>query len=145
MTQNPSSSRLSPNLIRNRPDQRQLLLLLLLIQRIPALMRTKPTLRAHTNPLERLLRSLTTALSHPLRRADHPLLHVLLVLQLRELSADDADDDVLVLGEVLEGLKTAGALGVVFEVEGVDVEGLEELLGNDVVGALGEVAATDCP
>jgi hypothetical protein len=62
---------------------------------------------------------------------------------LRELGADDADDDVLVLGEVLEGLEAAGALGVVFEVEGVDGEGLEELLGDDVVGAFGEVAAAN--
>lgn len=106
-------------------------------------MGTKPTLRAHTNPLERLLGRLTTPLGHPLGGAQHALLHLLLVLELRELGADDADDDVLVLGEVLQGLEAAGALGVVFEVEGVDVEGLEELLGDDVVGALGEVAAAD--
>ena len=106
-------------------------------------MRTEATLRTHTNPLERLLDRLPTALGHPLRRAQDALLHFLLVLELRELGADNADDDVLVLGEVLQGLEATGAGGVVFEVEGVDSKVLEELLGDDVVGALGEVASAD--
>lgn len=107
-------------------------------------MRTKPALRAHTNPLQRLLRRLPAPLGNPLRSAENPLLHIIFILELGELGADDADDDVLVLGEVLEGLEAARALGVVFEVEGVHGEGLEELLSDDVVGAFGEVAAADC-
>lgn len=126
-------SRLAPDLVGDLANQAQLGLLLLLVERVPALMRAEAALRAHAHPLERLLRRLAAALGHPLGRAQHALLHLLLVLELWQLGADNADNDVLALGQVLQGLEPAGALGVVLEVEGVDIQRLEELLGNDVV------------
>ena len=44
---------------------------------------------------------------------------------------------------MLQRLEAARPVGVVLEVERRDVEVLKELLGDDVVGALGEVAAAD--
>lgn len=143
MSSHQLTSRLSPNLVCNLPYQIKLLPLFLLIQRIPTLMSTEPALRAHGNPLERLLLSLALTLGDPIRGAQYTLLHLLLVLQLGQLCADYSNDDILVRWEVLKGLKTSSALGVVLEVEGVDVEVAEELLGDDVVLALGEVAAAD--
>jgi hypothetical protein len=71
--------------------------------------------------LEGLLAGLAAALGDKVGGLVEALLGGLLVLELAELGADGADDDVLVLGEVLEGLEAAGALRVVLEVEGVDV------------------------
>lgn len=106
-------------------------------------MGTEPTLRTNRHSLPRLLLGLSTALGHPLHRLFNASLDLLLVFQLPQLGRDHADHHVLVLGEVLQGIKPAGARGVVLEVEGVDVEFGEQLLGDDVVGARGEVAAAD--
>jgi hypothetical protein len=106
-------------------------------------MSAKATLRADADALQRLLTRLTTARGNKVRRLVDPLLHRLLILQLAELGANHTDHDVLVLGQKLERLEAAGALGVVLKVKSVDVEVLEQLLGNDVVRALGEVAAAD--
>ena len=143
MSNRQSASRLSPDLIGNLPHQSKLLLLLLLIQRIPTLMGAESTLRAHCDPLQSFLLSLTRTLGDPIRSAQNTLLHLLLILQLGQLCADNTDDNVLVGGEVLKGLEASGALSVVLEVEGVDVEIAEQLLGDDVVLALGEVTAAD--
>lgn len=106
-------------------------------------MSTKSTLRAHSNPLQRLLLSLTRSLSDPIRSAQNSLLHLLLILQLRQLCANHTNDNVLVGGEVLERLEASGALSVVLEVESVDVEVAEEFLGDDVVFSFGKVTAAD--
>lgn len=89
---------LTPNLISNLSHQRKLLLLLLKSQRISRLVRTKSTLRADTNPLQRFLTSLTGPLGNPVRRVQDSLLHLLLVLKLGKLGADHADYHILVLG-----------------------------------------------
>lgn len=106
-------------------------------------MRAESALWADSNLLERVLLALTRALGHELGSLVDALLHLLLVLQLAELGGDDTDDNVLVLGQELEGLEATGTLRVVLEVERVDVEIGKELLGDDVVGALGEVTAAD--
>ena len=106
-------------------------------------MSTETALGTNSHSLKCLLLTLAHALSNPVRRAQDSLLHLLLVLQLGKLGADNADDDVLVLGEELQRLEAAGTLGVVLEVESVHVQVAEELLSNDVVLALGEVTATD--
>lgn len=98
-------------------------------------MRTEATLGADRHPLERLLPGLTRSLRNPAHSLLHPSLQLLLAFQLPQLRAHNTQNDVLVLGKVLQGLETAGALGVVLEVEGVDVELGEKLLGDDVVGA----------
>lgn len=100
-------------------------------------------LGADADTLEGLLAGLAAALGDEVGGLVEALLGGLLVLELAELGADGADDDVLVLGQVLEGLEAAGALRVVLEVEGVDGEVLEQLLGDDVVGALGKVPPAD--
>lgn len=89
---------LTPNLISNLSHQRKLLLLLLKSQRISRLVRTKSTLRTDTNPLQCFLTSLTGPLGNPVCSIQDSLLHLLLVLKLWELGADDADYHVLVLG-----------------------------------------------
>lgn len=106
-------------------------------------MGAEAALGAHIHSLESLLTSLASSLGHPLGGREDALLHLLLVLELGQLGADDADDDVLVLGEVLQGLEAARPLVVILQVEGVDVQVLEQLLGDDVVRSLGEVAAAN--
>lgn len=106
-------------------------------------MGAESTLRAYSNPLQSLLLSFTRSLGDPIRSVQHTLLHLLLILQLGQLCADNSDDNVLVGGEVLKRLEASGALSVVLEVEGVDVEVAEELLGDDVVLAFSKVTAAD--
>lgn len=103
----------------------------------------KPTLRANTNLLQSLLSSDTVALGDELSGLVHPLLHLLLVLQLGELAGHHSQDHVLVFGELLERLEASSARGVVLEVVGVDVEFLKELGGNAVVATLGEMTAAN--
>lgn len=100
-------------------------------------------LRAHGDLFERLLCGLTGALSNELGSFVDALLHLLLVLQLAELGGDDSDNNVLILGQEFQGFETTGTLSIVLEVKSVDVQACEELLGDNVVGALGEVAATN--
>lgn len=106
-------------------------------------MRTEAALGADHDSLQRLLPALSGALGDPACSLLHPPLHLLLALQLPQLGAHHTQNDILVLGKVLQGLEAAGARGVVLEVEGVDVEFLEKLLGDHVVGARGKVAAAD--
>ncbi len=139
----PGNLRLSPDLIGNLPHERQLLALILHAERVPGLMRTEPALRTDADPLERLLARLAGPFSHKVRSLIYPSLRLLFVLQLPQLGTDTTDDDILVLGQELERLESAGPLGVIFQIEGVDVQILKQLLRNDVVRSLGEVAATD--
>lgn len=106
-------------------------------------MRSKATLWADTDLVKGSLEGDIVPLGDELGRIDDALLHLLLVLHSGELAGDDAENDVLVRGQVLEGLEAAGSLRVVLEVVGVHVELLEQLDGDAVVAALGEVAAAD--
>ena len=106
-------------------------------------MRAEAALRTHADALQRLVARLARALGHKLRSAQQSLLHLLLVLQLRVLGGYDAHHHVLVLGQVLERLEAACSLRVVLEIEGVDLQRPEELLGDDVVRALGEESTAD--
>jgi len=136
-------SRLAPNLIGNLADEGKLLLLVLLGERVAALVGAEAALWADGNALQGFLAGLAAALGHKVCGLVDPPLHLLLVLQLAQLGGDGADYDVPVLGEELEGLESARSLGVVLEVESVDLELGEEGLGDDVVGALGKVPPTD--
>ena len=106
-------------------------------------MRTESALGTDPDPLEGLLTSLSRPLRHKLGGLVDLLLRGLLVFQLPQFGADTPNNHVLVLGQELERLEPAGALGVVFQIERVDVEVLKEPFGNDVVRALGEVAPAD--
>jgi hypothetical protein len=103
-------------------------------------MRREPALRAHPDPLQRLLPTLPGPFRHNLRGFVHPLPHLLLILHVRELGRDDPQNDVLVLRDVLERREPARARGVVFEVVGRYVQLLEELDGDAVVAPFREVA-----
>lgn len=106
-------------------------------------MGAETALRGNADALERLLLGLAAALGDELSRLVHASLHLLLVLEGRHLGADDTNDHVLVLREELQGLEATRALGVVLKVEGVDVEVLEKLLRDDVVGTLGKMASAN--
>ena len=106
-------------------------------------MRAEAALRTHAHPLQRFLPRLPGPFGHEVSRLVEARHHLRLVLQAAQLGRDDPHDDVLVLRQVAQGLEPARALGVVLEVEGVDVEVTEEFGRDDVVGALGEVAAAD--
>lgn len=133
----------SPDLIGDLAHQSQLLLLVVHAQGVSTLVRAESALWAHGNLLEGLLLGLTSALGDELSSLVDALLHLLLVLELAELSGNDTDNNVLVLRQELEGFEAAGTLSVVLQVEGVDVQVGEELLGDDVVGTLGKVTATN--
>lgn len=105
-----------PNLIRDRPDKLQLLPHILVPQRVTFCMASEATLRRNGQPLQRLLPTLLAAFSDVVGGFVDAVDHLLLVLELGKFGGHDADDDVLVVGEVLEGLEAAGARGVVFEV-----------------------------
>ena len=140
----PSTSRLPrPNLIRQPPRQTQLRFHITPTNRIPSRMTRKPTLRTNTHPLQRLPHTLSTTLRNKLRSLQNPPLHLLQILQRRKFTRNDAQNHILVFRERLQRFEAAGARGVVFEVVRVDVEVLEEFLGDAVVAAFGEVAAVD--
>lgn len=103
------------------------------------LVRREPALRAHPDPLQRLLPTLPGSTRHDLRGLVHPLPHLLLILHGGELGRDHPQNDVLVPRHVLERREPARARGVVFEVVGRDVQLLEELDGDAVVAPFGEV------
>jgi len=112
----------TPDLISNTPNKLQLVLHIVPFKRVTLSVRRKATLRADTDLLERRLAIDTVALCDEIRGLVHALDHVGFVLQLWELGRHDTEDDILVRGQLLEGLETAGARGVVFEVVSVDVE-----------------------
>ena len=136
-------SSLTPDLIGNLSHKSQLLLLILLSQGISALVGAEPTLWADSNPLQSLLTRLTASLRDEVGRLEYPLLDLVLVLQFAELGADGTDDDILILGEELERLEATRTGRIVLKIESVHLEVGEELLGDDVVCTLGEVAATN--
>lgn len=100
---------------------------------------SEAALGADADVLESLLKAAALAVGDDFGGVEDSVLDDLGVLELGLLGGDDAEDDVLVLGEEAEGLEAAGAGVVVLEEEGVVVEGGEELLGDLFVGALAEV------
>jgi hypothetical protein len=124
-------------------DESHFLLLVLLGQRIPRPVRAEATLWADGYALERLLARLAAALGDKVSGLVDALLDFLLVLELPQLGADGANDNVLILGEELERLKATGTLRVILQVESVHLEVRKELLGIDIIGAFGKVSAAD--
>lgn len=88
-------------------------------------MRAKSTLWAEPDALESLLPRLAGPFSHHISSLVDPLLDLLFVLQLSQLRTNRTNNDVLVLGQILQGFEPAGPFSVVFQVEGVNVEVLE--------------------
>jgi hypothetical protein len=125
-------------------------------------MRRKSALRAHTDRIQGLFSRLSAPLGNEVCGLVDPRNHFIFVLEFGEFGRYDAEDDVLVLWKVGEGLETASTRCVVFKVVCVDVEVLsfelvygaivkarrtsgylEELLGDDIVRTLREVTATN--
>ena len=106
-------------------------------------MSAEPALRTDADLLQCLITGLSSPFRHKFGSAVDAPFHRLLVLQLRELRADDTNDDVLILGQVLERLEAACPFRVVLQVEGVDVKVLEKLARNFVIRPLSEVSATN--
>lgn len=108
-------------------------------QRVPALVGAETTLRADADPLQGFFTCLVRSFGHKLRGLVDSLLHLLLVFQVPHFGADTANDDIFVLGQILQGLEASRPFGVVFEVERVDVEVLEQFLSDNIIRSLGEV------
>lgn len=106
-------------------------------------MGSKSTLGTNTNLVQGSIERDVVTLSNELGSINDAGLHLLLVLHGGELGSDDSQDDVLVGGQELEGLEATGTGGVVLQVVGVHVQLLEQLDGNAVVTAFGEVTAAD--
>lgn len=132
-----------PDIVGNLTDQLELVHHAVPVDRVALAVRGETTLGANTNLVESLLDGDVVALGNDLGSVDDAGLHLFLVFHGGELGGDNAQDDVLVGGEVLEGLEAAGALGVVLQVVGVHVQLLEQLDGDAVVTTLGEVTAAD--
>lgn len=106
-------------------------------------MRSKSTLGADTDLVKSSVEGNVVTLGNELSSVENTLLHFFLVFEGGELASHDTENDVLVRGEELEGLEATGAGSVVLEVVGVHVQLLEQLDGDTVVTALGEVTAAD--
>lgn len=74
-----------PDLVSDLPHQLQLLTHAIMVDQVAARMAGETALRAHPHPVERLLAALTRALGHDVGGLVDAPLHLLLVLQLREL------------------------------------------------------------
>ena len=85
-------------------------------------MACETALWAHANLLECVLLGLTCAFGDEVCGLVHTRNHLVLVFEGGKFRSDDAEDDVLVLGEVCKRLEAAGARGVVFEVVSVNIQ-----------------------
>jgi len=128
-----------PDLVRQFPHKLQLVLHILPYNCVSFLVTCKSTLWADAQSLQRLLPRLPGSLSYNICGLEHPLLHLLFVLQLRELTCDDTKNDVLIGWEMQQRLEVTGPRGVVLEVVGLHIKVLEDLGGDAVVAAFGEV------
>lgn len=88
-------------------------------------MRREPALRADAALLDSVLARLTGTLCDPIGSLVDTRNHLVLVLELGELRCNYAKNDILVLWQVLERLKTTSARCVILEVVCVDVQVLE--------------------
>lgn len=111
-----------PNRISDTPDKLQLLPHILISQRVSFRMRCKPTLRTDTALLKCVLARLPSALGDPIGSLVDASNHLVLVLESRKFRRHNAENNVLVLGEVGERLEAAGAGGIVFKVVCVYIE-----------------------
>ena len=73
-----------------------------------------------------------------LRRLVDPPLQLVLRLELAELGGDEAEHDGLALRQEAQRLEAARALVVLLQEEAVDLELVEERLGDEVVAAFGD-------
>ena len=108
---------LLPDHLGNLADQAQFLPLIVLRQDIALFRRREAALRAEAELVER----------HELRRLFNALLYVVLVLKSRRLGRYETEHDALIL-DVLQGLESAGTVGIIFEEEAVDMAAAEENL-----------------
>ena len=132
-----------PDIVGNLTDQLELVHHAVPVDGVTLTVRGETTLGADTDLVESLLDGDVVALGDDLGGVDNAGLHLFLVFHGGELGGDNAQDNVLVGGEVLEGLEATGTLGVVLQVVGVHVQLLEQLDGNAVIATLGEVTAAD--
>lgn len=136
----PHSRLTGPDLVSQLAHELELVDHVLARDRVAEVVAREAALGADAHALERLLAGLARALGHVIGSLVDALLHLAQVLELGELAGDDSHDDVLVGGQLGQWLEAAGAVRVVLEEVGVDVDLLEELGGDAVVAALGEVA-----
>lgn len=132
-----------PDIVGDVTDQLELVDHAIPVNSVTLTVGSESTLGADADLVQGSLEGDVVALGDDLGGVDDTSLHLLLVLHGGELGGDNTQDDVLVGGEVLEGLEATGTLGVVLEVVGVHVKLLEELDGDAVVATLGEVTAAD--
>jgi len=105
--------------------------------------RSETTLRANTNLVQGCLNRDVVALSDDLGSIEDTLLHLLLVFHGGELAGHNTENDILVSGQVLEGLEATGTLSVILQVVSVDVQLLEQFNSDTIITTLGEVTATN--
>lgn len=103
----------------------------------------KSALWADSNTIQGFFDSLVVALGDEFGGFQDALLHLFLVLQLGELASHDTQDDILVLGQDLEGLEATSTGSVVLKVVSINIQLLEELDGNTVIATLRKVTAVD--
>ncbi len=103
--------------------------MLVLGQDIALLGRGKAALRRQAELLQRRV----------FRGCLDPALEIVLALDLAEFRGHQPEHDLLLpLGQEAQRLEAASALGVVFEEIAVDVEVAQEMLGDELVAALGD-------
>lgn len=113
-----------PDLVCNCSHELELLPHILMAKRIALGMACEPTLRRHSELIERLLSTLSSPLRYKIRRLLDPLDHVLLLLELGKLGRYDSEDHVLILGKMLQRLESACSGSIVLEIESVAIQGL---------------------
>ena len=106
-------------------------------------MTCKPTLRAHTQSLQRFLSSLIVTLRYEISSLIHPLLHRLQVFHFREFASNNTEYDVLVRRQAFQWFEASCSRGIVLEVVCIHVHFLKQLLCNAIVATFGEVTAVD--
>lgn len=132
-----------PDVVGNVTDKLKLVDHAIPIDSVALTVRSETTLRANTDLVQGCLDRDVVALGDDLGSVVDTLLHLLLVFHGGELAGHNTEDDILVSGQVLEGLETTGTLSVILQVVSVDVQLLEQFNGDTVITTLGEVTATN--
>lgn len=138
-----SLSLVGPDIVGDITDKLELVDHAIPVNGIALTVRSESTLGADTDLVKGSVEGDVVTIGDELSGVENTLLHLFLVLERGELAGDDTENDVLVRGEELEGLEASGARSVVLEVVGCHVQLLEQLDGDAVVTALGEVTAAD--
>lgn len=135
-------SRLSrPDRVSKLPHQLQLRDHIIPRNRISEMVAREAALGTDANPLQGLVSGLARPLGHDVSGSEDALAQLVHVLERGELAGDDAEDDVLVGRQLLEGLERPRPLRVVLQEVRVDVDLVEQLRRDAVVPALREVPA----